>query len=111
MKLKKDVNAAQEYLGAAKGMLVIPAMTRAGPVLAAERDEGALRVGGTSVASYKIEAGSLDFQSGCQKADFVFLFLTDEALKDFRLSDGFIVGMGRESPSPTRPRHALESTR
>jgi lipid-binding SYLF domain-containing protein len=90
---KKDVKGAKEYLNAAKGVLVMPEVKKAGFVVGAQWGEGALRVGGKSVDYYKMEAGSVGFQAGYQKANFVFLFLTQEALDGFRASKGWTAGV------------------
>jgi lipid-binding SYLF domain-containing protein len=43
-----------------------------------------------------MEAGSAGFQAGYQEADFVFLFLTDAALRKFRAGKGWTVGAEAE---------------
>jgi lipid-binding SYLF domain-containing protein len=86
---KKDVKGAEEYLAAARGVLVMPDVKKVGFVVGAQWGEGALRVGGKTVDYYKMDAGSAGFQAGYQKASFVFLFLTQEALDSFRASSGW----------------------
>jgi lipid-binding SYLF domain-containing protein len=90
---RKDVNGGAEFLAAAKGVLVMPEVKKAGFVVGAQWGEGALRVGGKSVGYYKMEAGSVGFQAGYQKANFLFLFMTQKALDDFRASKGWTAGV------------------
>lgn len=90
---KKDVKGAEEYLKAAKGALVMPDVKKVGFVVGAQWGEGALRVGGKTVDYYKMDVGSAGFQAGYQKANFVFLFLTQEALDSFRASSGWGAGV------------------
>lgn len=90
---KAEVKGAEEYLKAAKGVLVMPDVKKVGFVVGAQWGEGALRVGGKSVDYYKMEVGSAGFQAGYQKANFVFLFLTQEALDSFRASSGWGAGV------------------
>lgn len=90
---KKDVDGGAEFLKAAKGVLVMPEVKKAGLVVGAQWGEGALRVGGKTVGYYKMEAGSVGFQAGYQKANFLFLFMTQKALDDFRASDGWTAGV------------------
>ena len=89
---RKDVKGADGYLKQARSVLVIPDVKKVGFVLAAQWGTGALQVGGRSVAYYKMEAGSAGFQAGYQKANFVFVFFTDDAVKKFRESEGWTVG-------------------
>jgi lipid-binding SYLF domain-containing protein len=91
-KFRNEVAGADEYLETAKGILVIPDVKKIGLVIAAQWGTGALRVGGNNVGYYKMEAGSAGFQAGYQRADFVFIFFTNEALEKFRNSKGWTVG-------------------
>jgi len=90
---KKDVKGADEYLQAAKGIIVMPDVKKVGFVVGAQWGEGALRIDGKTVDYYKMDAGSFGFQAGYQNANFVFLFLTQEALDSFRKSDGWSGGV------------------
>lgn len=89
---RKEVKSAETYLQSAKGVLVMPDVKKIGFVLGAQWGEGALRVDGKTVGYFRMDAGSAGFQAGYQKASFVFLFLTQEALDDFRASNGWTVG-------------------
>lgn len=92
-RFKKDVSGAEDYLKAAKGVLVMPDVKKAGFVVGGQWGEGALKIGDRTDGYYKMEAGSVGFQAGYQKASFVFLFLTQEALDQFRASKGWTAGV------------------
>jgi len=56
-------------------------------------NEGALRIDGKTVEYYSIAAGSVGFQIGAQKMNLILVFMQDEALKHFRTSSGWKVGV------------------
>ncbi|QQA44845.1 YSC84-related protein [Pelagovum pacificum] len=88
----------QRYPGAsqiqqrASGMLVMPLVTEAGLGLGGAYGQGALRVGGTTVDYYSAAAVSAGLQIGAQQYSHVLFFMNDEALMDFRRSDGWAGG-------------------
>lgn len=90
---RKEVQGADDYLKAAKGVLIMPEVKKVGFVVGAQWGEGALRIRGKTVNYYKMEVGSAGFQAGYQKANFVFLFLTQKALDNFRTGEGWEVGV------------------
>jgi lipid-binding SYLF domain-containing protein len=89
---RKSVKGAEEYLSSAKGVLVVPEVKKVGFIVGGQWGEGALRIDGKTADYYKMEAGSVGFQAGYQKASFVFIFLTQEALDKFRASEGWTAG-------------------
>ena len=89
---RKDIANADDFLKEAKGVLVIPDVTKVGFVVAGQWGTGALQIGGRNVDYYKMKAGSAGFQAGYQKANFVFIFFTDDALNKFRAGEGWTVG-------------------
>ncbi len=95
-RFKKHVKGANEYLKVAKGVLVMPDVTKAGFVLGGQYGQGALRVGGKTVDYYSLVAGSVGWQIGAEKYDMVIIFATDEALKKFRSSEGWEAGADAE---------------
>jgi len=56
-------------------------------------NEGALRIDGKTVEYYSTAAGSVGFQIGAQKMNLILVFMQDEALKHFRTSSGWKVGV------------------
>jgi len=95
-RFKKQVKGSTEYLKAAKGVLVMPNITKAGFVVGGQYGQGALQVGGKTVDYYSLAAGSVGFQIGAEKYDMVILFMTDEVLKKFRSSQGWEAGADAE---------------
>jgi lipid-binding SYLF domain-containing protein len=89
----KQVKGGKEMAGKAKGVLVMPNVVKAGLIVGGEYGEGALRVGGKTVYYYNIASGSVGFQIGGEAKDFVILFMTDAALKQFQASKGWEVGL------------------
>jgi lipid-binding SYLF domain-containing protein len=89
----QHVKGGKEFLNAAKGVLVIPNIVKAGLGVGGEYGEGALRIGGNTVGYYSLAAGSVGFQIGAQKTNLVLVFMQDEALKNFRASSGWKAGV------------------
>jgi lipid-binding SYLF domain-containing protein len=92
---KKDVKGAEDLLQGAKGVLVMAGVKKVGLGVGVQWGEGALQVDNKTVDHYKMQVGSVGMQAGYQDANFVFLFLTQKALDDFRASGGW--GAGVES--------------
>lgn len=92
-KLTEQVPGAKKLLRSARGVLVFPNVIKAGIGIGGEYGEGALRIHGRSVAYYSIAAASIGFQFGAQEKDIVLVFLQSRALRKFRDSDGWKVGV------------------
>ena len=93
LKAFQKIEGAKAYLGIAKGALVFPKVYKAGIGIGGEYGEGALRVGGKSVAYYSTAAASIGFQLGAQAKSIVILFTNESALDKFRASEGWKVGV------------------
>jgi lipid-binding SYLF domain-containing protein len=93
---KKEVKGADEYLKAAKGVLVMPDITKAAFIIGGQYGTGALRVGSKTVDYYRLVSGSLGYQIGAEKYDMVVIFMTAEALKKFQASEGWEAGVDGE---------------
>ena len=89
----KQVQGASEMVQKAKGMLVMPNVVKGAFIIGGEYGQGALRIGGKTVDYYNIISGSIGFQIGGQSKDIILLFMTDEALKQFRASKGWEAGV------------------
>jgi lipid-binding SYLF domain-containing protein len=92
----KEVKGAQEFLNAAKGVLIIPKVMQGGLVVGAEYGEGALRIGGKTVGYYNITAGSFGYQIGAQQKDIILVFMSDKVLEKFRTSKNWQAGVDAE---------------
>jgi lipid-binding SYLF domain-containing protein len=95
-RFKKDVKGANEYLKVAKGVLVMPNITKAGFIVGGQYGQGALKVKGRTVGYYSLAAGSVGWQIGAEKFDLIIIFTTDEALRKFRASEGWEAGADAE---------------
>jgi len=95
-RFKKQVKGGTEYLKGAKGVLVMPNITKAGFVVGGKYGQGALQVGGKTVDYYSLAEGSVGWQIGAEKYDMVILFMTDEVLKKFRSSENWEAGVDAE---------------
>jgi len=89
----KQVIGAKELITASKGMLVMPNVIKGALIIGGEYGEGALRVGGETVGYYNTISGSIGFQIGGQAKDIILLFMTDDAIKQFRASSGWEAGV------------------
>ncbi len=78
----------------AKGILVFPAMVKAGFMFGGQIGEGALRKNGRVVGYYNSVAASYGFQAGVQKFGYALFFMTDAALEQLDATRGFEVGVG-----------------
>ncbi len=95
-RFKKDIKGGSEYLKAAKGVLVMPHITKAGFIVAGQYGQGSLQVGGKPVRYYSLVSGSLGYQIGAEQYDMVIVFMTDDALNKFRKSEGWEAGVDAE---------------
>jgi len=92
-KFYNDVSGAKTLANSAKGILVFPSVIKAGFGIGGEYGEGALRMGGKTVDYYSTAAASIGFQLGAQSKAVILMFMTKEALTNFRNSDGWEVGV------------------
>jgi len=89
----EKVPGMEDLLKNAKGLLVMPAVYKAGFFFGGEYGEGALRVGGKTVGYYNLAAASFGFQIGAQKTSFILMFMKDTVLEKFQKSSGFELGV------------------
>lgn len=80
----------------AAGMLVMPLITEVGLGLGGSFGRGALQVGGSTVDYYSTTSGSAGLQIGAQQYSHVLFFMTQNALMDFRQSQGWAAGADME---------------
>jgi lipid-binding SYLF domain-containing protein len=95
-RFKREIKGGTEYLKGAKGVLVMPGITKAGFVVGGKYGQGALLVGGKTVGYYSLAEGSVGWQIGAEKYDMVILFMTDKVLKKFRSSENWEAGVDAE---------------
>ena len=92
-RLHRDINAGEELSNRAEGMLVFPNVYKAGIGLGGAVGEGALLINGEPVQYYRTTGLSFGFQLGGQARSEVILFMTPDALKNFRESKGWQAGV------------------
>ncbi|MBY4678504.1 BPSL1445 family SYLF domain-containing lipoprotein [Marinobacterium arenosum] len=85
--------AGQELAGKAVGLLVFPEVYKAGFGIGGEYGEGALLEGGKTSRYYSIAAASIGLQFGAQVKSEILMFMTSEALRQFKASDGWEAGV------------------
>jgi len=88
-----SVGGAQDLDARAQGLLIIPNITRLGFFAGGAYGEGALRIRGATVDYYSLTAVSIGFTLGAQEYNQALFFLTPEALQEFRLADGWVLGV------------------
>jgi lipid-binding SYLF domain-containing protein len=91
--LFRHVPGSRGLLERSAGVLVFPTVVKAGFGVGGEYGEGELLIGGRPVGRYNTIAGSIGFQFGAQARSVIIVFMTPEALENFRRVDGFKVGV------------------
>jgi len=89
----RQVPGSQSLAARAAGVLVFPTVLKAGIGLGGEYGEGAMRVGGRTVAFYNVLSASIGFQLGAQARSVIIMFMTPQALANFQRIDGWRVGV------------------
>src|SRR6476620_8538842 len=87
------VGGAQELLAKSAAVLVFPFVIKAGMGFGGEYGEGALLVHGRTIEYYNTISASVGFQLGAQARSVIIVFMTPEALADFRRVYGWNVGV------------------
>ncbi|HVZ05194.1 BPSL1445 family SYLF domain-containing lipoprotein [Hyphomicrobium sp.] len=87
------VRGARELAHKAVGILVFPSIVKAGFGFGGEYGEGALRVHGRTVGYYNDVSASVGFQIGIQSRSVIIMFMTPQALHQFRSTAGWKVGV------------------
>ena len=89
----KDIKGGEEFLKSAKGVLVLPNVTKAGFIIGGQYGEGALRIGGKTVDYYNTAGASWGFLAGAQSVRVIIVFMQEDALKKFQESKGWEAGV------------------
>ncbi|CAB3755742.1 BPSL1445 family SYLF domain-containing lipoprotein [Paraburkholderia solisilvae] len=90
-RLYTSVKGSRELVSKARGVLVFPNVLQAGFIIGAQHGDGSLQVGGSTVGYYSTTSGSFGLTAGAQSKALVFLFMTADALAQFRGSNGWTV--------------------
>jgi lipid-binding SYLF domain-containing protein len=92
LKNLRAINGGDDVINRAKGLLIFPGVFKGAIGIGGEYGEGALRINGKTVDYYSTAAASIGFQLGGQKKSIIIAFMTDDALKNFRDSEGWKIG-------------------
>ena len=87
------IGGARELARKSVGILVFPSIVKAGFGFGGEYGEGALRVRGGPVDYYNTLSASFGFQLGVQERSVIIMFMTPQALDQFRRTAGWKVGV------------------
>jgi lipid-binding SYLF domain-containing protein len=90
---RDQIGGADAVLAKSVGVLVFPSVKKAGIGIGGEYGQGALRVGGKTVAYYSTAAASVGLQLGAQARRQIIVFLDQGALDKFRASQGWEIGV------------------
>jgi lipid-binding SYLF domain-containing protein len=97
--LLETTPAAKRLAPSAKGALVFPNIVKAGFIVGFQYGEGALvrakQGGGYYIASYyNITSASYGFQAGVQSFGYVLALMTDAAVQNVEMGQGWELGVG-----------------
>ena len=88
----RHVRGARELADKSVGILVFPSVVKAGFGFGGEYGEGALRIRGRTVDYFNTLSASVGFQLGVQERSVIIMFMTPEALDQFRRTAGWKIG-------------------
>jgi lipid-binding SYLF domain-containing protein len=91
-RLYREARGSQELVQSARGVLVFPSFVSAGFIVGGASGQGVLREGGKSVSYHRMTEGSVGLLAGAQSQAVFLLFMTEDALKRFKSSNGWTVG-------------------
>ena len=91
--LYQSVPGAATLGSRAEGILVIPNIRKVGFFASGAYGEGALLIGPAKVDHYSLSQASVGLTFGAAEFGQALFFMTAQALQDFRLSDGWELGV------------------
>jgi lipid-binding SYLF domain-containing protein len=92
-RLYQQVNGSKELVNTARGVLVFPTVVSAGFIVGASSGEGSLREAGKTTAFYRMTEASVGLLAGAQSQAVFVLFMTPQALSQFKASSGWTAGV------------------
>ncbi len=95
-RFSQQVKGGRAFQEIARGVLVIPNITKAAFILGGQYGQGALLEDSKTVDYYSMASGSIGFQAGAEKYDLIIIFATEDALKKFRQGKGWEAGVDAE---------------
>lgn len=104
--MKANFPTAAQKMAQASGILYMPLVTEAGFMFGGSYGRGALRINDVTVDYYSAAQASWGLQIGAQQYAHTLLFMTPEALANFRASQGWTAGADVEYALPNRGENA-----
>lgn len=98
--LKANFSDAASKMAQASGVLYMPLVTEAGLMFGGAFGRGALRINDVTVDYYSAAQASWGLQIGAQQYAHVLMFMTPEALANFRAAEGWTAGADLEYAMP-----------
>lgn len=92
LKTLRNIPGGGDVIDKSKGLLVFPGVFKGAIGIGGEYGEGALRMNGKTVDYYSTAAASIGLQFGGEKKSIIIAFMNDDALKNFRDSQGWKIG-------------------
>ena len=89
----RQVRGTRELVANAAAVLVFPTVIKAGMGIGGEYGEGELLARGRPPERYNTASASFGFQLGAQARSIIIVFMTEQALADFKRVDGWKVGV------------------
>ena len=100
--LRNTYPSLGELFQSARGILYIPVVTEAGLFVGGAYGQGALRINDVTVDYYSATRASFGLQIGAQQYAHALFFMTEQALQDFRLSEGWAASADLRYATPTQ---------
>ena len=88
-----QITGVRELCNKAAGILLFPSVLKAGFGVGGEYGEGLLLIHGRSAGYYNLISASFGFQIGVQERSVVIMFMTNEALAEFKRRAAWTVGI------------------
>jgi len=88
-----QVKSGRELANKASAILVFPEVFKAGFVVGGEYGEGAMLEHGKTRGYYSTASASVGFQFGAQMKSQIIMFMTRDALRGFKSSEGWKAGV------------------
>lgn len=100
--LRDTYPSLNELFTNARGILYIPVVTEAGLFVGGAYGRGALRIDDMTVDYYSATRASFGLQAGAQQYAHALFFMTEQALQDFRMSEGWAASADLRYATPTQ---------
>ncbi len=94
VELYQNVPGASDFGSRAHGILVIPRIRKLGFFASGAYGEGALLIGPAKVDYYSLSTAGVGLTFGAAEFNQALFFMTAQALQDFRVADGWVLGAG-----------------